>query len=187
MDRSQTAQIWVIPLLLGGAQMAYKDKVYVCFDGENDVRHFQLMKNWEQNDKTPFSFLNAQEFKRSYETIVAATTKRKLREKLITSDVFVVLIGQQTKYLYRVERWEMELALELGRPIIGINLNGLRNLDNELCPPILRDKLVLYISFNAEILQYALENWPESFEKNKSAGSVGPFYYKDPVYGSLGL
>jgi hypothetical protein len=167
--------------------MAYKDKIYVCFDGENDVRYFQLLKNWEQNDHTPFSIVNAQELKRSYETIVASSTKRVLREKLVNSEVFVVLIGQKTKYLHRVERWEMELALELGRPIIGINLNGLRYMDNQLCPSIFRDKLVLYISFNAEILQYALEKWPESFQRKKSAGTVGPFYYKDQVYSSLGL
>jgi hypothetical protein len=167
--------------------MAYQDKVYVCFDGEGDTRYFQLMKTWKQNDNTPFSFLNAQDLKHSYETILAATTKRRLRDKLINSKVFVVLIGQKTKFLHRVERWEMEIALKLNLQIIAVNLNGLRKVDKELCPSIFRDKLVLHISFNAEILQYALENWPESFQRKKDAGSAGAFYYNDKIYSSLGL
>ena len=167
--------------------MAYQDKIYVCFDGECDARYFQLMKSWKQNDNTPFSFLSAQDLKHSYETILASTTKRILRDKLINSNVFVVLVGQKTKFLHRVELWEMELALKLKLQIIAVNLNGLRKVDKELCPSIFRDKLVLHISFNVEILQYALEHWPASFQRKKDEGATAAFYYNDKIYSSLGL
>ena len=67
------------------------------------------------------------------------------------------MIGNSTRYLYKFVRWEMEQALALNLPIIGVNLNGLRYQDTERCPPIIRDKLGIHISYNVAILQYALE------------------------------
>ena len=99
----------------------------------------------------------------------------------------VSLIGQQTRYLYRFLRWELEQSLSLGLPIIGVNLNGKRSQDIDRCPPVIRDELVAYASFNSAILQYALENWPAEFNRLKSQGVIGPRYYKEGVYRRLGL
>ena len=66
----------------------------------------------------------------------------------------------------------MEQALALDLPIIGVNLNGLRYQDSERCPPIIRDKLAIHISYNPAILQYALENWPNDSFYFKTAEKV---------------
>ena len=81
----------------------------------------------------------------------------------------------------------MEQALLLGLPIIGVNLNGLRQQDTNRCPPIIRNELAVYISFNASILQHALENWPSSHLYFKGQGETGPYYYDASVYARLGL
>ena len=36
--------------------MAYRNKTYVCFDGDTDMRYYNLMKAWKQNDNTDFNF-----------------------------------------------------------------------------------------------------------------------------------
>ena len=70
--------------------------------------------------------------------------------------------------------------------IVGVNLNGNRNYDAELCPPILRDKYVVHLPFKAKMIQYALDNFPAEYaRRDRSAG--GNRYYNDAVYPRLGL
>lgn len=49
--------------------------------------------------------------------------KSKLRDRMRQSTAVMVLIGNSTKNLFRFVRWELELALTLGLPIIAVNLN----------------------------------------------------------------
>jgi hypothetical protein len=167
--------------------MSYRNKTYVCFDGDTDMRYYRLMSAWKQNDGIEFSFLNAHDLNTARDTSTEETIKRKLRERLSNTKVFVVLIGEKTRYLYKFVRWEMEKALELNLPIIGVNLNGFRKQDIERCPPIIKDNLAAYISFNAAVLQFALENWPQLHENYKRQGKTGPYYYDEDVYKRLGL
>ena len=51
----------------------------------------------------------------------------------------------------------------------------------------MRDHLAIHISFNSKILQYALENWPSSYEQYRREGKNGAYYYNDNVYKKLGL
>ena len=81
----------------------------------------------------------------------------------------------------------MEKALELGLPIISVNLNGKRQKDKDLCPPIIRDELVVHVSFNARIIQYALENWETGYYNRKREGISGARLYRPAVYQNLGL
>ena len=39
--------------------MAYRNKTYVCFDGDNDIRYYRLMQAWKQNDNTNFDMFIA--------------------------------------------------------------------------------------------------------------------------------
>lgn len=167
--------------------MAYRNKTYVCVDGDNDLRYYYLMCAWKQNDGMAFNFYNAHELNTARDTSQEESIKSQLRVRLRNSKVLVVLIGSQTRYLFKFVRWEMEQALVLGLPIIGVNLNGLRQQDTDRCPPIIRDELAIYVTFNASILQYALENWPSSHRSYKSQGKTGPYFYYDSVYERLGL
>ena len=167
--------------------MAYRNKVFVSFDGDNDIRYYRLMRAWKQGPNTHFNFFDAHDLNTALDTSSEATIKRRLRERLLNTRVFVVLIGSRTKYLYRFVRWEMQQALSLGLPIIGVNLNGVRSQDVDLCPPIIRDELAIYISFNARILQFALENWPDRHRDLCRQNKAGAYYYKESVYQRLQL
>lgn len=167
--------------------MAYRNKTYVSFDGDNDIHYYRLMCAWKQNDRTNFNFYNAHDLNFARDTSTEDSIKRQLSERLKNSKVLVVLIGEQTRYLYKFVRWEMEQALSLDMPIIAVNLNGLRQQDADRCPPIIREALAIHISFNTSILQYALENWPASHAEYRRQVKSGSYFYKQHVYETFGL
>jgi hypothetical protein len=167
--------------------MSYKNKTFVSFDGDTDMYYYRLMEAWKQNDNIPFYFYNAHDLNTAKDTSTEESIKAQLMERLRNTKVFVLLVGENTRYLYKFVRWEIEQALSRNLPIIAVNLNGKRSMDTDRCPPLLRDELVVHISFNAAIMQYALENWPNSHEVCKSQKKTGAYYYNDDVYRSLDL
>lgn len=162
--------------------MAYKNKTYVCFDADNDIHYYRLMTAWKENDNIAFNFHNAHEINNLRDGSTEDTIKRKLRERLANTKVLVVLIGEHTKNLYKYVRWEIEYAIEKDTPIIAVNLNGERERDNDLCPPILKDKLAIHVPFGQKIINYALNNWPSSHSNHKSNDESGSYHYNDSVY-----
>ncbi len=170
--------------------MAYRNKTYMCFDGDNDIHYFYLMKAWKHNQSEffrDFNFYDAHEINYARDSSKEESIKRQLLERLNNSNLFVVLIGEQTKFLTKFVLWEMEQAIKQEIPIIAINLNGKRELDENRCPPIIKDKLVLHISFNQKIIEKAISEWREIHQKFKKEGKSGAYTYKPTVYSQLGL
>jgi len=167
--------------------MAYRNKTYVAFDGDNDMWAYRFMNGWKQNDNTTFNFYNAHDLSQARDTSTEESIKRSLRLRLSNSKVFVILVGESTKNLYKFVRWEIEQAIGMDLPIIVVNLNKKRMHDDALCPPILDRHLAVHISYNARILQHALENWPAEYHQLRRQGSNGPRFYNNSVYTKFGL
>ncbi|MCL2182127.1 MAG: TIR domain-containing protein [Chitinispirillia bacterium] len=167
--------------------MSYKNKIFVSFDGDTDIHYYRLMQAWKQNDDMSFNFYDAHDLNYARDTSMEQSIKNQLMERLRSTKIFVLLVGERTRYLYKFVRWEIEQALARNLPIVAVNLNGKRAIDTDRCPPILSDKLVVHISFNAKIMQYALENWLNSHESYTNQGKTGPYYFNDNVYRGLGL
>ncbi|WP_313457350.1 TIR domain-containing protein [Achromobacter sp.] len=166
--------------------MAYRNRTYIAFDGDNDMHYYRLMTAWKANDGFSLNFHNAHDLNTARDSSQEESIKRQLRERFAHSKLLVVLIGANTKYLTKFVKWEMEVALRLGLPIIGVNLNGSRQMDDR-CPPTIRDQLVVYTSFNHNIIEHAMNHWPAEFHSLRSASSTGWRYYNDVVYQRLGL
>jgi hypothetical protein len=166
--------------------MAYRNKTYIAFDGDNDMHYYRLMTAWTANNGFSLNFHNAHELNSARDSSHEESIKRQLRERFANSKLLVVLIGANTKYLTKFVKWELEVALRLGLPIIGVNLNGSRQLDDR-CPPTIRDQLVVYTSFNHNIIEYAMDNWPGDFQNLRSTGTTGSRFYNDEIYRKLGL
>ena len=167
--------------------MAYRNKTFVSFDGDNDIHYYRLMTAWKANERFEFNFYDAHDLNIARDSSQERTIKRRLRERLNNAKVVVSLIGERTRYLYKFVRWELEQALDLGIPIVGVNLNGLRFQDVDLCPPVIRDELVIYVSFRPRIIQYALKHWPAQFDSLRKEGVTGAYFYDDDVYRELGI
>ncbi|MEX1550229.1 TIR domain-containing protein [Enterococcus sp. C50] len=173
--------------------MAYRNKTYVAFDGDNDMKYYRTMQMWKQNDSSTFNFYDAHDLNNALDTSSEETIKRKLRERMSNSKVFVLLVGEKTRYLHKFVSWEIEQAIKLDLPIIVVNLpesiggEGKRKMDRERCPKKAKETLAIHISFKSKILQYALENWPLSHKDYKKSNENGPYVYNDSVYKNLGL
>lgn len=164
--------------------MAYANKTYVCFDADTDMHYYRLMTAWKENEKIEFNFHNAHEINNLRDGSSEETIKAKLRERLKNTKVLVVLIGKNTKNLYKYVRWEIEWAIENNIPIVAVNLNG-KKVRDELCPPIIRDELAMFINYGQKIMNYALNNWPTQYELEKRNNKRGSFYYPETVYDKL--
>lgn len=167
--------------------MVYTNKTYVAFDADNDIHYYRLMQAWKQSDNTPFNFFDAHDLNSLMSWASEETIKNKLQERLRNTKVFVILVGENTKYLYKFVRWEIEQAIKKSLPIIVVNLNGKRYKDESLCPPILDGELAVHISFNQKIIAKALEEWESLDIQYRRECKSGAYKYNEQVYQSLGL
>jgi hypothetical protein len=167
--------------------VGYANKTFVSFDGDTDMHYYRLMTAWKQHDHMSFNFYNAHDLNTARDSSTEESIKAQLAERLRNSKVFVLLIGESTRYLHKFVKWEIEQAIKRQMPIIAINLNGNRSIDRERCPSILAPALAIYVSFNAAVMEHALENWPASEAARRAKGETGPFYYGEDIYKRLGL
>ena len=168
--------------------MAYRNKTFVSFDGDHDIHYYWLMRAWKRSDNISFNFFDAHDINTALDSSQEATIKRRLRERLANAKMVVSLIGDHTRYLYKFVRWELEQSLTLDLPIVAVNLNGTRSLDRDRCPPIIRNELVVHVSYESRILQYALDNWPSRYRELKRQGvKKEARFYPASVYTRLGI
>lgn len=152
---------------------------YVIFDGDNDKWAYAYINGWKANKNIDFDYQNAHDLDNMTSRAQDEQyVKSKLRERMNNSTAVVVLVGEKTKNLYKYVRWELELALELGLPIIVANLNKTNGKDNNLCPAIIRDACAVHIPYTLEALKHAMANWPTSFRGlNATEKAAGSRYY----------
>jgi MTH538 TIR-like domain (DUF1863) len=166
--------------------MSYRNKTYIAFDGDTDIRYYRLMKAWHANDGFSLNFHDAHDLNTARDSSQEESIKRQLRERFANSKTLIILIGQNTRYLTKFVQWELEVALKLNLPIVAVNLNNSRTSDAR-CPPTIKDELVIYVPFKHDIIEYALDNWPSEFARFRSEGKTGGRYYVQDVYERLGL
>lgn len=166
--------------------VAYKNKTYIAFDGDKDMRYYRLMTAWSANDRFEFEFHDAHDLNTARDSSQEESIKRQLRERFANSKAFITLIGESTRYLTKFVQWEIETAIRLRLPIIAVNLNGSRVADDR-CPPALKGALAVFVPFNEKIITHALRNWPGDDARYRQQGKTGAFHYNASVYTSLGL
>lgn len=167
--------------------MPYRNKTFVSFDGDNDIHYYRLMQAWHQNDGFDFNFYNAHDINSARDSSQESSIKAQLAERMRNSKLFVLLVGERTRYLTKFVQWEIEQAITRSLPIIVVNLNSRRSMDAQTCPATAQKTLAVHISFNAAIMQYAMDNWPGSHDQLTRERKSGPYYYNDDVYRRLGL
>ena len=155
-------------------------------DADSDLRYYYLMKAWKQNDYISFNFYDAHDINNIYDKS-EASIKSGLQERFRTSKVFVLLVGTQTRYLYKYVRWEINQAIKRELPIIVVNINGTRTIDNVKCPPILRNQLSVHISYNSKILEHVLNDWPVLHYQKLKLKDNRTYHYSNETYNNLGL
>ncbi|VDG31397.1 molecular chaperone Tir [Lactobacillus brevis] [Lactiplantibacillus mudanjiangensis] len=167
--------------------MAYRNKVYVAFDGDNDMNAYRTFQMWNANPNFDFTFYHAHDLNHALDSSQEETIKRKLRERFANSKLFILLIGDHTKYQYRFVKWEIDVAVKLELPIVAVNLNNKRTINSELMPASLRGNLSVSIPYKEKAIKYAMDNWPDSDKRYRKNEEIDNYYYKDSVYENLNL
>lgn len=148
--------------------MSYKNKTYVMFDADTDIGMYRLMTAWRANDKIDFNFHNAHELNNLRSTASEEQIKRKLRERLNNTKQAILLVGENTKNLYKFVRWEIEVALSMDIPVIAVNLCK-SNGATVRTPPILKNNAYFVsVPFEQGKIKYALDNFPSEYHRSKS-------------------
>ncbi len=167
--------------------MAYRNKTYVCFDADNDFDYYQQMLVWKADDNIAFNFYDAHDLNNIREDSQEETIKRKLRQRFSDTKLLIVLVGDSTKNLYKYVRWEIEVALNLGIPIITVNIiDGNTRIDKNH-PPILRNELVINVQFHPKLIQYSIVNWISEHNRLLKQEEINNRVWKENIYQSLGL
>ena len=142
-----------------------------------DINYYWLMLAWKEHEHIDFNFTDCQlnsELNSEDEEYI----KRKCRGRINMAGKYILLIGNDTKSKHKYVRWEAEIAREKGCTIIGVNLDGSRAFNSNLCPSIIRDIGAIFVPFSAKIIQYALEHYQMQQDNN--------YEYKDEIYRGLG-
>lgn len=168
--------------------MGYRNKTYVIFDGDNDMWAYARMKGWKALKNIDFDFYDAHDLKPlTRQASNEAYIKQRLLERIKNTKQVIVLVGNSTKNLYKYVRWEIEQCQKLGLPIVVVNLNKRRSIDYTLCPPILKGKNAVHISFRMKIIKYALDYFPNYFNSSVDKTKINDWHYLASVYKNLGL
>jgi len=163
--------------------VSYRNKTYVCFDADTDIRYYRMMCAWKENDNIDFNFHNAHDLNNLRDYASEEQIKKKLRERLSNTKQMIVLVGENTRNLYKYVRWEIEIAISLGIPIIAVNLDG-ENGSTHKTPPILKkNAYFVSVPFKMKAIRHALDNFPSEFAKSDKKPSAR--VYSDPAVVAL--
>ncbi len=147
--------------------MSYKNKTYVMFDADTDIKMYRLMTAWKANQNIDFNFHNAHELNNLRSSASDEQIKRKLRERLRSTKQAILLVGENTKNLFKFVRWEIEVALSMDIPIIAVNLCK-SNDETDRTPPILKNNAYFVsVPFEQSKIKFALDNFPSQYHRNK--------------------
>jgi hypothetical protein len=168
--------------------MTYRNKLYIAFDGDNDMRWYRLLTAWKANEHMDFDFQNAHDLHPARDTSLPESIKAQLRKRMQNSKTLVLLVGERTKYIRGYIPWEIAHARHLDLPIIVANLNDKRRYDSARCPSSIPNGYgAVHVPFEAAILKYALDNWPGYYTSNKQKVLEDVWQYNDDTYERLGL
>lgn len=162
-------------------------KIYVAFDGDNDIEYYNRLKEFKNQNGETYEFFDGYEFYPLLDKVNDDDLKQQVLQKVSQADIVIVLMGPTTKSMRRYIRWQVEGAINLGKPIIVVNENNIRAVDFDKCPALIKKALTLHISFNEVILECALENWPSMHQGYVAKEKKGMFKFPTEVYTHLGL
>lgn len=152
-------------------------KTFVGFSA-SDIEFYWQMLAWRGKEGIDFHFsdccLDGEPDREDEERI-----KARVRQQIDTSEYYALLIGEDTRFRNKYVHWEAEVAIEKGCKIIGVNLNGARQIVESRCPTVIIDKGAIFVPFSPRILAYALIN----FRKREQ----GNWHFPDEVYLQLEL
>ena len=77
----------------------YRTKTYVAGDWTGDKEEIEKLYAWKESDWQSLDFVDAHEYTQARDTSLNCSIKKSLKERLDRSKTFVLIVGDNTKYL----------------------------------------------------------------------------------------
>jgi len=155
-------------------------RTFVSFSS-TDIGRYHLMCAWKAHEHIAFNFADFQ-LDEAIHSTNPSYIKSVCAGKIRRVDTFILLIGTDTRRKTTFVKSEVEVAIEKGCRLIGVNLNDCRFRDG-LCPGFFADKGALFVPFSSRIVAEALKPWRMD---PPQPGQSKDFYFYDQVYTGLG-
>jgi len=159
--------------------MAELARTFVSFSSADKGR-YDLMTAWKANENIDFNFKDFQ-LDEAINSQNPNYIKAVCRAKVRRVDTFVLLIGNDTYTKTEFVKDEVDVAIEKGCRLIGVNLNNCRFKD-WLCPWFFADKGAIFVPLSSRILATALA-WTKPV---RNPALSDDWSYPDQTYISLG-
>ena len=139
--------------------------ITVLFDKENQREEISLMKSWNLSHQLNFIGFDIKAGEENLDLAdIEATT------------LFIVLIGESTRFLDRNFLASLTLLVASTRAILCLNLNGFVGLDENHCPRTLWDCGAIHMPFGSEKeINYWLDHIKHDARVEQRTGS---FHFK---------
>jgi len=155
-------------------------RIFVGFSS-TDIRYYRMMCAWKSHEHMDFNFADFQ-LDNAINSENEHYIKQVCKNKIPRADTYALLIGTDTFTKTTFVKWEVEVAMEKGCRLIGINLNNARVKD-WFCPWFFEEKGALFVPFSSRIVAKALEPWSRPDGSNWTRGD---WFFSDQFYSSLG-
>ena len=159
--------------------MADLARTFVSFSSADKGR-YNLMCAWKAHEHIDFNFADFQ-LDEAIGSKNPYYIKRVCAAKIRRVDTFVLLIGNDTYTKTVFVKDEVEVAIEKGCRLIGVNLNNCRFRD-ALCPDFFADKGAMFVPYSSRILGMAL-TWSKP---RPNTALPDDWSYLDKTYTDLG-
>jgi hypothetical protein len=150
-------------------------RTFVSFSSADKSR-YDLMRAWKAHEHINFNFADFQ-LEEAIKSQNPYYIKSVCAAKVRRADTLVLLIGNDTYTKTIFVKDEVEVAVEKGCRLIGVNLNNCRFRDS-LCPSFFASVGAMFVPFSSRILAEALR-WQKQ-------GTDSAYYFFDEVYTRLG-
>jgi len=155
--------------------MANLPRTFVSFSSADKSR-YDLMCAWKSHEHIDFNFADFQ-LDEAINSQRPDYIKSVCAKKVLLVDTFILLIGNDTYTKTVFVKDEVEVAVEKGCRLVGVNVNNCRFRD-ELCPDFFANVGAVFVPFSPRIVAEALR-WQRE-------GNSPWYYFIDEVYARLG-
>lgn len=151
------------------------------------MSYYRTLQMWKANDNINFDFYDAHDLNSARDISLTESIKNQIRFRFDNSKLFMIIVGNDTKWNRKFIPWEIDQALNRNLPIIVVYLNGSRQKDDTKCPTILRDTLAIHIHLKPESCSMHLTTGLLRIMVTSPRVKNGAYHYKEEIYKSLGL
>lgn len=149
-----------------------KIKTYLCYDAQKQAREAATLL-------TLLASLPA------LEMIPFERSAKKWPDAVAKADLYVLVLGKATKPKKALHRPQLEAIAATKKPLIGVNTNGMRGLDSEALPALLKNRGLFVVTANSEALTHALQSWPAYWQDHDLTEAKGVFRFTNEYYDRL--